>query len=97
MGRNAGGVAAKKIQYDQEADTLYIQFAEVHPDDNIDIEDGVTADMDSDGHIVGIEVLDTAKSFWNRSAPQSQYREDAAGEGDRLSPNPPKDGLGDSP
>lgn len=63
MGRNAGGVAAMKIEYDQEADALYIQFAEVHPDDNIDIEDGVTADMDSDGHIVGIEVLDAAKRF----------------------------------
>ena len=52
-----------KIEYDQEADALYIQFAEVHPDDNIDMEDGVTADMASDGHIVGIEVLDAAKRF----------------------------------
>ena len=35
----------------------------MHPDDNIDMEDGVTADMASDWHIVGIEVLDAAKRF----------------------------------
>jgi len=29
-------------------------------DDNIDIEDGVTVDVDARGHLVGIEILDVS-------------------------------------
>jgi len=50
-----------KIEYDPEADALYIQIREVHPHDNIDIEDGVTVDVDAEGHIVGVEILDASK------------------------------------
>ena len=50
-----------KIEYDPEADALYIQIREAHPSDNIDIEDGVIVDIDADGHIVGLEVLDASK------------------------------------
>jgi uncharacterized protein YuzE len=50
-----------KIEYDPEADALYIQIREVKADDNIDIEDGVTIDVDADRHIVGIEILDASK------------------------------------
>jgi uncharacterized protein YuzE len=50
-----------KIEYDPEADALYIQVREaVHPKDNIDIEEGVTVDVDEDGHIVGLEILDAS-------------------------------------
>ena len=52
-----------KIEYDREADALYIQFRAVHPEDNIDIEEGVTIDLDKDGHIVGIEILDVSERF----------------------------------
>ena len=51
-----------KIEYDPEADALYIQIREAaHPHDNIDIEDGVSVDVDEHGHIVGLEVLDASK------------------------------------
>ena len=50
-----------KIEYDPEADALYIQIREAHPDDNIDIEEGVTVDVGEHGHIVGVEVLDASK------------------------------------
>jgi uncharacterized protein YuzE len=51
-----------KIEYDPEADALYIQIRDgVHPSDNIDIEEGVTVDVDEQGHIVGVEVLDASK------------------------------------
>lgn len=50
-----------KIEYDPEADALYIQIREAHPSDNIDIEDGVTVDVDEDNHIVGLEILDASK------------------------------------
>ena len=50
-----------KIEYDPEADALYIQIREAHADDNIDIEEGVTVDIDADRHIVGLEILDASK------------------------------------
>ena len=50
-----------KIEYDPEADALYIQIREADPDDNIDIEEGVTVDVDEHGHIVGVEILDASK------------------------------------
>jgi uncharacterized protein YuzE len=47
-----------RIEYDREADALYIHLREVPVDDNIDIEEGVTVDVDAQRHIVGIEILD---------------------------------------
>ena len=50
-----------KIEYDPEADALYIQIREARADDNIDIEDGVSVDFDENRHIVGVEILDASK------------------------------------
>ena len=50
-----------KIEYDKEADALYIQLREASIEDNIDIEEGVTIDLDEKKHIVGIEILDASK------------------------------------
>jgi uncharacterized protein YuzE len=50
-----------KIEYDPEADALYIQIREAQADDNIDIEEGVTVDVDEHRHIVGVEILDASK------------------------------------
>lgn len=52
-----------KIDYDREADALYIQLREAEVDDNIDIEEGVTADLDKNGHIVGLEILDASEKL----------------------------------
>lgn len=49
-----------KIEYDREADALYIQLREVTVEDNLDIEEGGTIDLDLSGHIVGIEILDAS-------------------------------------
>lgn len=50
-----------RIEYDPEADALYIQVRDTYASDNIDIEEGVTVDLDKKGHIVGIEILDASK------------------------------------
>jgi uncharacterized protein YuzE len=50
-----------KIEYDPDADALYIQIRQAHPSDNIDIEEGVTVDVDDQGHIVGVEILDASQ------------------------------------
>ena len=50
-----------KIIYDPEIDALYAQIREAKPDDSIDLEEGVTADLDADGHVIGIEILDAKR------------------------------------
>jgi len=50
-----------KITYDPEGDVLYLQLREVVPADSVDIEEGVTAELDQDGHLVAIEILDASK------------------------------------
>jgi len=50
-----------KIEYDKTTDALYIQLKEAYVDDNIDIEEGVSIDVDEKRHIVGIEILDVSK------------------------------------
>jgi uncharacterized protein YuzE len=49
-----------RIEYDKEADALYIQLREVHVDDNIDLEEGISIDLDEKRHVVGIEILDAS-------------------------------------
>lgn len=52
-----------RIEYDPEADALYIRFLDVKPTDNVDIEEGITVDLDSKRHCIGIEILDVRKRF----------------------------------
>jgi len=52
-----------KIEYDREADALYIQLREAFVEDNIDIEEGITIDLDEKRHLIGIEVLDASKKL----------------------------------
>ncbi len=50
-----------KIEYDQRADALYIQIRNNYAEDNIDIDEGVTIDIEKEGHLIGIEILDVSK------------------------------------
>lgn len=52
-----------RIEYDSEADALYIKLREADVNDNLDIEEGVTIDLDSNKHIVGLEILDASKKL----------------------------------
>jgi len=52
-----------KIKYDSEVDALYIELRDILAAKNIDIEEGVTIDLDKDGHIVGIEILDAQEKL----------------------------------
>ncbi len=49
-----------KITYDPETDALYIGLRETAARDAIDVEEGVTVDLDDKGHIIGIEILDAS-------------------------------------
>ncbi len=49
------------ITYDSEADVLYIELRRVPAEDSTDIEEGVTALLDGQGHIVGLEIIDAGE------------------------------------
>jgi len=52
-----------KIEYDKEADALYILLKDAPVDNNVDIEEGVTVDLDENKHIIGIEILGASKKL----------------------------------
>jgi uncharacterized protein YuzE len=47
-----------RIAYDPEVDALHIELRTATAADSVDLEDGVTADLDAEGHVIGLEVLD---------------------------------------
>jgi uncharacterized protein YuzE len=50
-----------RIEYDKEADALYIVLRNIPASDSRDLEEGVTVDLDDEGHIVGLEILDASE------------------------------------
>lgn len=50
-----------KIEYTRSSDALYIKLRQAPIVDSRDIEEGVTVDLDGEGHIVGLEVLDASE------------------------------------
>ncbi|MBI4706963.1 MAG: DUF2283 domain-containing protein [Candidatus Omnitrophica bacterium] len=52
-----------KIEYSKSVDALYIRLREARIVDSMDIEEGVTADLDEKGHIVGLEILDASEKL----------------------------------
>lgn len=52
-----------RIEYSKEDDALYIRLREVKIVDSRDIEEGVTVDLDENGHIVGLEILDASEKL----------------------------------
>jgi len=52
-----------KIEYSKSVDALYIRLREAKIVDSKDIEEGVTVDLDENGHIVGLEILDASEKM----------------------------------
>lgn len=52
-----------QIEYDPEADALYIRFRQSSPTANVDVEDGLTLDLDDQRRLVGIELLDVSQQL----------------------------------
>ena len=52
-----------QIEYDPEADALYIRFRNTAPVDNRDVQEGVTVDLDNQQQLVGIELLHVSHRF----------------------------------
>jgi uncharacterized protein YuzE len=50
-----------KITCDPEADAIYILVHDVVAAYSLDVEEGVTVDVDDEGHLIGTEILDASK------------------------------------
>jgi len=49
------------ITFDEQADALYIQFQEGTSKKTIKVQDGILIDLDEQGRIFGIEILDVSQ------------------------------------
>ena len=49
-----------KIEFDREADVLYFELAEGEVDRTVDLADGVHADLDAAGELLGVEAISLA-------------------------------------
>jgi uncharacterized protein YuzE len=50
-----------KLEFDPKADAAYFEISDAEIESSQEIESGIVADYDADGHIVGIEVLYLSK------------------------------------
>ncbi|MCH8310308.1 MAG: ATP-binding protein [Chloroflexi bacterium] len=60
---NAESSAEVRRRAQAARDIQLYRFRDIRSEDNRDIEEGVTIDLDADGHLVGLEILDAAKRF----------------------------------
>ena len=50
-----------KITYDQETDTMTIRFKDVLVSESDELQEGMVADFDGEGNIVGLEIFEASK------------------------------------
>jgi uncharacterized protein YuzE len=52
-----------KIEYDREVDALYIRLQEKEVARTVEVEEGLNLDLDEDGALIGLEVLDATERY----------------------------------
>ena len=52
-----------KIEYDKEVDALYVRLQEKHVARTVEIEEGLNIDLDENGKLIGLEVLDATQRY----------------------------------
>jgi len=52
-----------KIEYDREVDAVYIYIQRKEVARTIEISDGVNIDLDEDGKLIGIEIIDATERY----------------------------------
>jgi len=52
-----------KIEYDKEVDALYVRLQEQFVARTIEFEDGLNLDIDDEGKLIGLEVLDATRKY----------------------------------
>ncbi len=52
-----------KIEYDKEVDALYLRLQEKYVARTVQIEEGLNLDLDEEGKLIGLEVLDATLRY----------------------------------
>lgn len=52
-----------RIEYDREIDALYIRLQEKYVARTLEIEEGLNLDLDENGKLIGLEVLDATERY----------------------------------
>jgi uncharacterized protein YuzE len=52
-----------KIEYDRDVDALYVRLQEKYVDRTVEIEEGLNIDLDENGRLIGLEVLDATERY----------------------------------
>jgi uncharacterized protein YuzE len=52
-----------KIEYDKEVDALYVRLQEKYVARTVEIEEGLNLDIDDEGKLIGLEVLDATRRY----------------------------------
>jgi len=52
-----------KIEYDNKVDAIYIRLQEKYVTCTVEIEDGLNIDLDENGKLIGLEVLDATARY----------------------------------
>jgi len=52
-----------KIEYDREVDALYVRLQEKYVERTIEIQEGINIDLDKDGKLIGVEILDATERY----------------------------------
>ena len=52
-----------KIEYSDSADAIYVLFKEAFVVKSKEIEEGIVVDLDENGHLIGIEILDVSHRY----------------------------------
>ena len=58
------------LEYDKEVDALYIRIQEVEVARTVEVEEGINLDFDSQGKLVGVEILNALERY----KPQDLFR-----------------------
>ena len=56
-----------RINYDQQADAMYIRFSEAKYHQSDEVKEGIILDFDKSGKIIGMEVLDVSERLPQKS------------------------------
>lgn len=51
------------VSFDQEADAVYIRFSDSDVERNREVDDRTILDLDEEGEVVGIEILDFSARY----------------------------------
>jgi uncharacterized protein YuzE len=52
-----------KIEYDKAVDALYVRLQEKYVDRTVEIEEGLNIDLDENGKLIGLEILDATERY----------------------------------